>query len=202
MPRDRWNHNIHHHPLVLRAVRPGYRSAIDVGCGEGILARELRAVLPEVTAIDVDGPSVELARRQDPEGRIEHVHADVRTADLGTYDLVASIATVHHMDPTEALTRLRDLVAPGGTLVIVGLARSRLPKDLPIEAAGVVTHCLLRTRHTFWEHSAPTVWPPPETYAGVRRRAQEHLPGVRYRRHVLWRYSLTWRRPPTRTSEP
>lgn len=194
MPTDRWNHNIHYHPLVLRAVRPGHRSAIDVGCGEGILARELRAVLPEVTAIDVDGPSIDLARRQDPHGRITHLHADVRAADLGTYDLVACVATVHHLDATEALTRLRSLVAPGGTLVVVGLARGRWPRDLPVEAAAAVAHRIMRARHTFWEHSAPMAWPPPETYVGMRMLAGVLLPGVRYRRHLLWRYSLTWRR--------
>jgi hypothetical protein len=29
----------------------------------------------------------------------------------------------------------------------------------------------------------------------VRRMAAEALPGARYRRHVLWRYSLIWTKP-------
>lgn len=192
---DRWNHNIHHHPLVLRAIRPGYTRALDVGCGEGVLTRELRAVLPHVTGVDRDGPSIALARAQDPRGEIEYLHADVRDADLGSYDLVASVATVHHLDAAEALTRLRELVAPGGTLVVIGLARSQLPGDLPRELAAAVASRVLRARRGWWEHSAPTVWPPPETYAGMRRIAADVLPGARFRRHLLWRYSLVWARP-------
>ena len=44
-PADPWNHNIHYHRLILDAVPPGARRALDVGCGEGTLARQLRAVV-------------------------------------------------------------------------------------------------------------------------------------------------------------
>ena len=33
------------------------------------------------------------------------------------------------------------------------------------------------------------------TWAEVRTAARGLLPGVRYRRHLLWRYSLLWRKP-------
>jgi hypothetical protein len=33
------------------------------------------------------------------------------------------------------------------------------------------------------------------TRAQVRAVAWDVLPGVRYRRHLLWRYSLVWRKP-------
>jgi 2-polyprenyl-3-methyl-5-hydroxy-6-metoxy-1,4-benzoquinol methylase len=38
----RW-HNIHYHRLILRAVPAGARRGLDVGCGEGTLARELES---------------------------------------------------------------------------------------------------------------------------------------------------------------
>ena len=188
-----WNHNTHHHRLVLDAVRPGHRRAIDVGCGEGALARELREVLPDVTGVDADGPTLALARRQDPDGRVVWVHGDVHAVDLPPADLVASVAALHHGDAAAGLRRLRELVAPGGTLVVVGLARSGL-RDLPADAAGLVAHRVLRRRHGYREHAAP-VRPPTETYTRVRRTAQALLPGVRYRRHPLFRYSLTWTAP-------
>jgi hypothetical protein len=89
---------------------------------------------------------------------------------------------------------MADLLRPGGVLVVVGVARSQ-PADLHRELAAFVAHRWLRMRRTLWEHSSPVVWPPPETYAGMRRLAEEVLPGVRYRRHVLWRYSLVWTKP-------
>jgi hypothetical protein len=80
-------------------------------------------------------------------------------------------------------------------LVVIGCARSRLPLDVPWELAALVAHRVHRRGRTVWEHPSPKAWPPPETYARMRRLASELLPGVHYRRHLLWRYSLTWTRP-------
>jgi hypothetical protein len=48
----RWNHDIHYHPVVLAAVPEGCRRALDVGCGEGQLTRELQ---PRVQHAAVSG---------------------------------------------------------------------------------------------------------------------------------------------------
>jgi 2-polyprenyl-3-methyl-5-hydroxy-6-metoxy-1,4-benzoquinol methylase len=37
----RWNHSTHYHPDALRLVTAPTRSAVDVGCGEGLLTRRL-----------------------------------------------------------------------------------------------------------------------------------------------------------------
>jgi len=192
----RWNHNIHYHPVVLTAVPPGCRTALDVGCGEGMLTRELRAVVPSVTGIDLDAPSLVLARARS-DGGIEYVEGDVLTHPFATasFDLITSVAVLHHMDTPTALRRMRELLHPGGVLAVVGLPRRRLPHDLPYEVAGAVAHRWHRRRRGYWEHSAPTVWPPPDTFADVRRTAERELPGVRLRRHALWRYSLVWTKP-------
>ena len=72
----RWNHNTHYYPLILAAVPDGCRRALDVGCGEGLLTRELAVRVPEVVGIDNDEPSIALAREQGPEGRAEYVLGD------------------------------------------------------------------------------------------------------------------------------
>jgi SAM-dependent methyltransferase len=194
----RWNHNIHYHPLVLAAVPSGCRTALDVGCGEGMLTRELGAVVPSVTGIDRDTPSLERARAQSNGSGIEYVQADVLTHSFEpvSFDLVASIAVLHHMDTAAGLERMRDLLRPGGVLAVIGLPRPQRPGDLPYDIAGTVAHHWHRWRNGgYWEHSAPTVWPPPDTLAQVRDTARRLLPGVRVRRHVMWRYSLLWRKP-------
>ncbi|MFF0245142.1 class I SAM-dependent methyltransferase [Streptosporangium sandarakinum] len=195
---SRWNHNIHYHPVILTALPGGCGRVLDVGCGEGVLSRELRRVAAHVTAIDLDEPSIDLARRRDDGSGVEYVLGDFRTHPFepASFDAVVSVATLHHMDAVPALRRMSDLLRPGGTLVVVGLARSRLPADLPWELAAAVGTRLYKLRRTYWEHSAPMIWPPPETYAGMRRIARETLPGARYRRHLLWRYSIVWRKPP------
>ena len=50
----RWNHNIHYHGVIFREISKGARTALDVGCGNGLLTRELQRVVPEVVGIDAD----------------------------------------------------------------------------------------------------------------------------------------------------
>jgi 2-polyprenyl-3-methyl-5-hydroxy-6-metoxy-1,4-benzoquinol methylase len=168
-----------------------------VGCGEGILARELSELILQVTAIDLDEPSIALAQRQDAGAGIEYIHGNF--LDYGfepeSFDFIASVAALHHMDANAGLDRMRQLLRPGGTLAVVGCARSSSAADLPFEIAGILANRVLRAVRTSWEHSAPIVWPPPETYASMRQIGRRNLPGARYRRHLLWRYSLIWTKP-------
>lgn len=92
----RWNHNIHYHRLILDAVPAGSRTALDVGCGNGLLSVELREAVPEVTGIDLDQTVLEDARQHS--GEITWVRGDAMTYDFGkTFDVVASVATLHHL---------------------------------------------------------------------------------------------------------
>jgi 2-polyprenyl-3-methyl-5-hydroxy-6-metoxy-1,4-benzoquinol methylase len=190
----RWNHNVHYQRLVLKLVPDGARRALDVGCGEGLLTRDLaRAGVPDVVGIDRDAGQLALARAAG--GGPTYVHGDFLTHDLGApFDLVATVATLHHVDLPAGLRRLRGLVRPGGRLVVVGLGRRSLPADLPWDAAGFFVHRFYRARHGYWQHTAPIV-DPPLTTAETRRVAATELPGVRFRRLVLFRHLLVWDAP-------
>jgi 2-polyprenyl-3-methyl-5-hydroxy-6-metoxy-1,4-benzoquinol methylase len=192
---QRWNHNIHYHRRILQAVPGGAKRALDIGCGEGMLARELRAVVPEVTGIDLDQPSLELARGYGDD--IEYVHGDFLEYPLeaASYDVVASVATLHHVDARTGLLRMRELLRPGGVLAVIGLARTTLPRDLPHEVAGVAVNWAYRAVKSYWQHPSPVVWPPPVTYPDMHALAAEVLPGATYRRHLLFRYSIIWSQP-------
>jgi 2-polyprenyl-3-methyl-5-hydroxy-6-metoxy-1,4-benzoquinol methylase len=193
---ERWNRNIHHHGLLLDALPDPCGRALDVGCGDGTLTWALADQAASVLAIDADAPSVERTRAL-LAGR-EHVtvdQADVMTADLapGSFDAVLAVAVLHHLELRAGLIRLASLVAPGGVLGIVGLARSRSGYDLAFDAAGLLSTYVLRPRR-MWVIDAPTS-DPRETYTDVLRTATLLLPGVRYRRHPLFRCSLVWARP-------
>src|SRR4029453_12835613 len=100
---------------------------------------------------------------------------------------VVSVATIHHIGTAGALERMQELVRPGGVVAVIGIARSQSLVDYRYEGAGwFATRFHSRTKG-YWETSAPKVWPPPEAFHGTRQRAQEVLPGVRYRRHVMFR---------------
>jgi SAM-dependent methyltransferase len=193
----RWNHNIHYHQLILEAVPAGCQRALDVGCGEGMLARQLTRRGPCVAGIDRDAASIELARRQDQDGEIDLICGDFFAYPFApaSFGMITSVAALHHLDARAAFDRMSQLLEPGGTLAIVGLARSRLPADLPWEAAAAAANLGYRLTRTHWEQPSPVVWPPPLSYAETRALAQQALPGARYRRRLLWRYSLIWVKP-------
>ncbi|MBO0729166.1 MAG: class I SAM-dependent methyltransferase [Acidimicrobiaceae bacterium] len=196
-PVSRWNHNIHYHPLILAALPPGCDRVLDVGCGEGLLARDLSTRVRHVVAMDKDAPTIALAREASSASNVDYVLGDVlqHPFEPESFDAVVSIATVHHIGAAPALSRMRQLLRPGGHLAVVGLARSRTPRDLAFDAAGAVGMVVYKRTKGWSEVRAPTVWPPPETYRQVRQTASSLLPGVHYRRHVLFRYSLVWTKP-------
>lgn len=193
---QRWNRNIHYHRLVLDAVPHGARSALDVGTGNGLLAADLRRVVPDVTGIDRDATVLASARAED--AAVRWVQGDVLTHPFepGSFDVVASVATLHHLpDLGAAMRRFAELTAPGGVVAVVGLARTSRLLELLLHGVGAVQHVHYQRRHGYWEHSAPMVWPPAHTYAEVRRTARTVLPGSQWRTLAMWRYLLVWHKP-------
>lgn len=83
------------------------------------------------------------------------------------------------MDAAVALARIRELLRPGATHAVIGLACSRLPAHLPTEVAAALTNTVYHLTEPHWEHPSPTMWPPPDTYAHMRRLATRLLPGAR-----------------------
>ncbi|OHV73656.1 class I SAM-dependent methyltransferase [Pseudofrankia sp. BMG5.36] len=194
--RQRWNPNTHHHRLVLNEVAPGARTALDVGSGDGLLAADLRELVPDVTGIDRNSEVVERARQLDAD--IRWVVADVMSCPLpeNHFDVVASIAAVHHLpDLGAGLAKLAALTAPGGVLVVIGCARNGNLADLAMEGVGVVQYQVFARTRGVWHHSAPVEMNYPHTYTQARKIASAVLPGMRWRRLPLFRYAVTWRKP-------
>lgn len=195
-----WNHNVHHHPAVLAAVPDGCRTALDAGCGDGLLARKLAARSVSVTGVDRSPEMIELARGHAyVPGNVTYLEADYLadgTLPENAYDFVSAVAVVHHAPFEEAVIRLARLTAPGGRLVIVGLAANRTPLDWLISACGVPASRLLARRRG--GKRGPVGMPMEDAYMSwrqVRQAVHRLLPGCDYRRTLLWRYVVVWDRP-------
>jgi len=93
-----------------------------------------------------------------------------------------------------ALAGLARVLRPGGRLAVVGLAADRSIGDYLASVPGVPANWFYRALYRQRNSGAP-VTDPEMTWAEVRATARRMLPGVRYRRHLLWRYSLLWRKP-------
>ncbi|GGL03056.1 class I SAM-dependent methyltransferase [Streptomyces flaveus] len=193
-----WNTNVARHPGILRSVPQACGDALDVGCGDGLLARKLTGRAKRVTGIDKLRQMISRARElSGGHPGLTFIEGDFLTTGLPTagYDFICSVATVHHMDFQAALIRMHELLRPGGTLVVVGLARETTPAEW---AATITAAPIVRIAKVLRRANDPGGMPtadPQMSYGQARAEAQRLLPGMHYRRHVLRRYSLTWEKP-------
>jgi len=197
--RDYWNHNVHYQRVILEAVPPRCGAALDVGCGDGMLACELAARCESVTGIDRDARMIALARERGETARVANaafVQGDFLTHSLadGTFDFACANTVVHHMGTAMALRQLARVLRPGGRLAVVGLASNGSPADWVIGGAGIPANWYYKITRGEGSPGAP-IMDPDLTWAQVRATARRLLPGARYRRHLLWRYSIVWDKP-------
>ncbi|MEU8994945.1 class I SAM-dependent methyltransferase [Streptomyces caniferus] len=198
-----WDHNAHYHRWILRQLPRRFSHALDIGSGSGDLVRLLAGRAAAVTGIDADPVITDRARQLTPAALpVTFTVADA-AADVpdGSYDVVTCVATLHHLPFAQALTRFRRRLAPGGTLVIVGLARADTPVDYLLGLVAIPANAA-----TGWLKNKGRPSPRPVsmtaptrsadmTFAEIVRETEEILPGARLRRRLFWRYTLVWRRP-------
>lgn len=200
-----FNHNDFYHRYLLRRVPPRCERALDIGCGTGLFARRLAARARSVDAVDRE-PEV-IARAQTLSGHLPNIHyavADLAGQDLGSarYDFISCLASIHHMPFAETVTMLREALAPGGVLAVLGCFRYAAPvdylPDLVAAPANLVANAVVRAKARAGgrasEINAAPVLAPRMTLAEIRKEAARLLPGAVVRRRLYWRYSLVYRR--------
>ena len=111
-----------------------------VGCGLGADAEHVAALGFATTAFDLSPTAIRLARERHAGSPVDYVVADLLAlpgAWRRAFDLVVECWTVQALpDPPRgaAIAAISDLVAPGGTLIVVAHARTGDGPDDP--AAG------------------------------------------------------------------
>lgn len=105
---------------------PEVDDALDLGCGDGRLTRELRA--ERLTGADVSEVALARARGRLPEGRFVHVAPDEPLPFADTaFDLVLCAETLEHVrDVQLLLSEARRVLRPGGVLAVTTPAHGRL----------------------------------------------------------------------------
>lgn len=115
------------------------RSALVVGCGLGADAEYVAGRGFATVAFDISPTAVAAARRRYPDSSVDYRTADLLAAPAdwrGHFDLVVESQTVQALpDPprADAIARVGEFVAPGGTLLVICLARDT--GDVPGEHA-------------------------------------------------------------------
>jgi len=107
------------------------KSALDVGCGAGLLAEPLARLGARVTGIDASAELIEVARSHAAAMGLEiDYRAGAVEALKGQFDLVTCMEVIEHVaDPATFVKALAKLLAPDALLIMStpnATARSRL----------------------------------------------------------------------------
>ncbi len=195
MPHDhpfaeRWNHNSWRYPMIAELVAD-CPLVLDVGCGDGTLARYIAGQGHQVIGIDRD----RMVLPQDSEGT-HFLLGDATGLPFphDSFDAVVSVAVLHQTRLDLALVEMRRVLKPGGLLVDVGIARDKGINEVLRSACDIPGHLVARPGTTAWEPQTTRI-DPTLGWAETRDAIRLILPGAQFRRIGGWRYLATWRRP-------
>ena len=97
------------------------RSALDIGCGAGLLAEPLARLGAAVTGIDAAPENIAVAQAHAAAGglTIDYRAGGIEAAQGATFDLVTCLEVIEHVVDRDAFVAgLAGAVAPGGLLVM------------------------------------------------------------------------------------
>jgi ubiquinone/menaquinone biosynthesis C-methylase UbiE len=203
---ERWSHNTHYHRYLLRQLPPRIDAALDIGCGSGAFSRLLAKRAREVTGLDLSTQMVRIAsERSRTYPNVRYVVADVMQWPMppARYDCIASIATLHHLPLADVLRKAKAALMPGGTLLVLDLYRQATLLELLSSVLTVPVSLALRLLNGGLKVSpeAKAAWDEHGrtdsylTMREVRAICAQVMPGAHVRRHLLWRYSIVWKKP-------
>lgn len=172
-------------PFVLDGL-----SALDVGCGAGLLSEPLARLGAAVTGLDPAGAGIAAARRHAEAGglaidyRTDSVEAVAAAGER--FDLVVAMEVVEHVPDVPAFVRAcAEALKPGGLLLVSTLNRTLRSFALAIVGAEYVLRWLPRGTHDWERFVTPT-----ELEAAL---AGAGLSGVRTRGMVFDPLRAEWR---------
>ncbi len=159
-----------------KSVTPlGGLTALDIGCGGGLVAEPLARMGAEVTAIDADPEAIAAARAH---GTGRGVSVDYRACSAealaaggACFDLVLALEIVEHVaDRDGFLKTLGTLLAPGGLCILSTLNRTLASLALGIGMAEYVLRWVAPGTHDWRKFVRPS-----ELAAGLRQAGLEMI---------------------------
>ena len=126
----------------IRAHRPlDGKTALDVGCGAGLVCEPLARLGAEVTGVDASEENIGVASAHAEAAGLDvrYMHGELASLDIGQFDLVTCLEVIEHVADKPAF--LRDLaarLAPGGLMVLSTPNRTVASRTLLVGAAEAV----------------------------------------------------------------
>jgi len=114
------------------------KSALDVGCGAGLLCEPLARMGASVTGVDAAPENIEAAKAHATLSglTIDYRAGEIAAQGLGTFDVVSSMEVIEHVtDPAAFVAELARHLKPDGLLLLSTPNRTAASRLFLVEAA-------------------------------------------------------------------
>lgn len=123
----------------IQSVKPlAGKTALDVGCGAGLLCEPLARLGGAVTGVDAAPENAQAAAlHADNSGLdIRYIAGEIGQQNIGTFDLVTCLEVIEHVADKQAfLSELAAKLAPGGLMILSTPNRTMASRVLLVEGA-------------------------------------------------------------------
>ena len=206
LSEDSWEHNNHYHRFLLKQVPSHCVYALDIGCGTGEFTRLLADRSNQVLALDLSPNMIQIAReKSNGYTNIEYQIIDITKwyFPAEQFDCIASITTMHHLPMEEMLHKIKRALKLNGILIILDISQGDRLRDVLTSILAVPINLMLnliKNRHLRQPRILREAWAQHGKndsylkFSQIQRICSSIIPGCIVRKHLLWRYSITWKK--------
>lgn len=135
----------------IESVKPlAGKTALDVGCGAGLLCEPLARLGAQVTGVDA-APENALAAAAHAEGAgldIRYIAGEIGDQNIGQFDLVTCLEVIEHVaDKAAFIAQLQARLKPGGLMVLSTPNRTAASRILLVQGAEAIGAVPRGTHH-------------------------------------------------------
>ena len=134
-----------------RSIKPlTGKTALDIGCGAGLVCEPLSRLGADVTGVDASAENVSVAASHAEASGLDirYMAGEVAGLDIGQFDLVTCLEVIEHVaDKRAFLADVTARLAPGGLLVMSTPNRTAASRVLLVGAAEAVGYVPKGTHH-------------------------------------------------------
>lgn len=153
-----------HSERILKQVQDDKLSTLsilDVGCGGGLTAEPLARLGANVTGIDAESTTVDIAKAHAKEMSLNINYAVSSIEEHATsgkkYDVVLALEIIEHVDHVPLFAeQLRSVLKPGGTLILSTLNRTMISYAKAIIGAEYLLRWVPRGTHDWHKFVKPS----------------------------------------------
>jgi 2-polyprenyl-6-hydroxyphenyl methylase / 3-demethylubiquinone-9 3-methyltransferase len=138
------------------------KAAIDIGCGGGLVSEGMAKMGAKVTAIDMAGKALSVAKLHAFESGVEIDYRESTAEDMaakspGAFDVVTCLEMLEHVpDPEAVVAACAALAKPGGRLFFSTISRTPKAYVMAVLGAEYVLNLLPKGTHEYAKFLKPS----------------------------------------------